>query len=187
MSSFELRPSASLLYLTWTNRTFWLILRSSEAALFGQRHFLGGIHPGAGSIQHSWEAREWGSFLVLERICGFNIHCNPPLEPLRSAYLTWKPSLELWLVSFSGGISRGMLVEWANPIAAVGLRTTNDTGHLPYFIPDSSHLNLDWLLCLSTWLTWWSGLDLYPRSEPFPGHVCPSRLGRRVQETPWVP
>jgi len=58
MSSFELRPSASLLYLTWTNRAFWLILRTSEAALFGQRHFLGGIHPGAGSIQQSWEARE---------------------------------------------------------------------------------------------------------------------------------
>lgn len=35
--------------------------------------------------------------LVLERICGFNIHCNPPLEPLRSAYLTWK-----WLLWDSG-------------------------------------------------------------------------------------
>lgn len=58
MSSFEWRPRASLLYLTRTSHAFWLILRSSEAALFGQRHFLGGIRPGAGSIQHSWEARE---------------------------------------------------------------------------------------------------------------------------------
>lgn len=184
MSSFELRPSASLLYLTWTNRAFWLILRTSEAALFGQRHFLGGIHPGAGSIQQSWEAREWGSWswkgsMGLTSTPWATQICLPHLE---------MASLGLWLVSFSGGISRGMLVEWTNPIAAVGLRTTNDTGHLPYCIPDSSHLNLSWLLCLSTWLTWWGGLDLYPRgSEPFPGHVCPSRLGRRVQEIPWVP
>ena len=62
MSSFEWRPRASLLCLTWTNRAFWLILRGSEAALFGQRHFLGGVRPGAGSIQHSWEGREWRSW-----------------------------------------------------------------------------------------------------------------------------